>query len=148
MIYGDHDLQRGDHDGSTTSSKPPRWGNVEDPPSARGLAQTPTQGGSSLAVPGHVEQLQRDLRELGFLIVGSPDGGFGKLSEWAVREFQIYASMENVARLDNARLQELTGNQQAGEAAHEVAALGAVPSIEPQKSYYVATLLQTATTER
>lgn len=148
MIYGDHDLQRGDHDGSTTSSKPPRWGNVEDPPSARGLAQTPTQGGSSLAVPGHVEQLQRDLRELGFLIVGSPDGGFGKLSEWAVREFQIYASMENVARLDNARLQELTGNQQAGEAAHEVAALGAVPSIEPPKSYYVATLRQTANTAR
>lgn len=45
-----------------------------------------------------VKELQQDLRELGFLLVGNPDGGFGTQTEWAVREFQIYAGMDRAAR--------------------------------------------------
>lgn len=49
--------------------------------------------------PNYVAELQQDLKELGFLIVGeSSDGVFGRNAEWAVREFQIYAKMEYVAR--------------------------------------------------
>lgn len=142
MIYGNQDLQRGDHDGNIAHNTPPRWGGVDDPSPPPGLAQTPTRSGGSVSVLGHVEQLQRDLRELGFAIVGDPDGRFERLSQWAVREFQIYASMKNVARLDRARLRQLTNNQAAGEAAHEVAALGTAPNINPPESYYVATLRQ------
>ena len=148
MVYGDHNLQRGDHDGNTADDAPPRWGGVNDPPPPQGVAQTPMRSGGSLSIPGHVEQLQRDLRELGFAIVGQPDGQFERLAEWAVREFQIYASMENVAELDVARLRELTGNATAGEAAHEVAALGTAPTPGPPESYYVATLRRVVNTSR
>lgn len=44
-----------------------------------------------------VERLQADLRTLGFLLAGEPDGIFGLKTFWAVREFQIYASMAQVA---------------------------------------------------
>jgi hypothetical protein len=45
-----------------------------------------------------VRQLQSDLNELGFKIAGEPDGGFGRQTMWAVREFQAYAAMEVVAK--------------------------------------------------
>jgi hypothetical protein len=44
-----------------------------------------------------VQTLQRDLRELGFWIVGPADGIFGRNTFWAVREFQAYARMDHVA---------------------------------------------------
>jgi len=73
--YGDYDLQRGDRDalgryGGLVQSGPASWG----------------------------VQLQRDLRELGFLLVGQPDGDFGRRTQWAVREFQLYARMAAVAQ--------------------------------------------------
>ncbi len=48
----------------------------------------------------HIKQLQRDLAELGFLIVGNDDGDYGLKTEWAVREFQIYSKMKFVAKED------------------------------------------------
>jgi hypothetical protein len=54
-------------------------------------------------VAEHVRQLQEDLRELGFLVVPEPTPGsvakFDMYTDWAVREFQIYASMPHVARM-------------------------------------------------
>lgn len=75
-IYGGFSLQRQDSDKSQV------WGGVKRDTAAN-----------------HVAELQQDLKELGFRIVGeSPDGVFGRNIEWAVREFQIYAKMEFVAR--------------------------------------------------
>ena len=55
--------------------------------------------------PDYVKELKKDLYTLGFCIVGKePPGGyngtFNHLTEWAVRDFQIYAGMEYVAKLD------------------------------------------------
>lgn len=44
-----------------------------------------------------VRQLQRNLIELGFVLVGEPDGVYGRSTQIAVREFQIYAKMDFVA---------------------------------------------------
>jgi hypothetical protein len=75
-IYGGFSLQRKDSDTNQV------WG-----------------GEKRIAVANHVVELQQDLKELGFRIVGeSSDGVFGRNAEWAVREFQIYAKMEFVAR--------------------------------------------------
>ncbi|MGM3277966.1 peptidoglycan-binding domain-containing protein [Ralstonia sp. 24A2] len=148
MAYGNHDLRRGDHDGNTANNTPPKWGGVEDPPASPASAETPSQGGGSVAVLGHVEQLQRDLRELGFVLVGTPDGSFGRGTEWAVREFQIYASMARVAQLNRSRLHQMTNDPQTGEAAHEVAALGTAPNTDPPESFYVASLEQATNTAR
>jgi hypothetical protein len=47
-----------------------------------------------------VEKLQVDLSDLGFkLVKHDPKGIFDRYTKWAVREFQIYANMKNVARL-------------------------------------------------
>ncbi len=143
MSYGNFDLQRGDHDGNPSQSKPPCWGGIDNPQIPTQTAQTPVTGsGATLVIPAYVEQLQRDLRELGFAIVGTPDGVFGRHTEWAVREFQIYAGMSHIAQLDTNKLHNLTGDPHAGESAHEVAVRGAVPSQTPPVSYYVATLNQ------
>lgn len=77
--HGGYDLQRGDNDAQR------RWAGV-GPVDA---ANPPT--GS------HVQQLQQDLVELGFAILGDPDGDFGRTTEWAVRKFQIYAKMRFLA---------------------------------------------------
>ena len=144
MLYGNHDLQRGDHDGSPTNNRPPRWSGQDNPSPSAQIAETPIgTGGATIAVAGHVQQLQRDLRELGFAVISSPDGDFGRYTQWAVREFQIYARMERVATLDVARLHELTGDPNTGESASEVAALGTAPGQNPPASYYVCTLSQT-----
>lgn len=81
VLYGDYDLKRADND-------------VDH--KYEGTAQTtnlPPAGST-----GYVELLQQDLRELGFLIVGTPNGVFGRATEWAVREFQIYAGMSHIAQ--------------------------------------------------
>jgi hypothetical protein len=55
---------------------------------------------SALPTATHVQDLQNDLLALGFSLIGNADGVFGRTTEWAVREFQIYARMEFVARID------------------------------------------------
>lgn len=77
-LYGGYDLRRGDRDALF------RYGGVV----RRGSEPLPRPG----EVP-FVTQLQRDLRELGFLLAGEPSGDFGLETEWAIREFQIYARM-------------------------------------------------------
>jgi hypothetical protein len=84
-LYGGYNLQRGDADATL------RYGG-----SVRSAASgqvVPAAG----TVP-FVRQLQRDLAELGFAVVGADDGSFGRNVGWAVREFQIYASGAFVAQ--------------------------------------------------
>ncbi|MEU9337223.1 hypothetical protein AB0D49_29365 [Streptomyces sp. NPDC048290] len=50
----------------------------------------------------HVSDLQRDLHELGFGVVGARDGEFGRHVRWAVREVQGYGRMTQVARVATA----------------------------------------------
>jgi hypothetical protein len=85
MLYGDFDLQRRDRDSDGTREAV--WGGQG-------------QGAPSFADPPHVEGLQRDLGKLGFHLVGDADGIFGRHTEWAVRELQIYATMPRVAKQD------------------------------------------------
>ena len=49
-----------------------------------------------------VQRLQRDLIELGFNGIDKADGVFGRLTYWAVRDFQAYAAMEHVAVVASA----------------------------------------------
>jgi hypothetical protein len=81
-MYGDHSLCRGDRDQSGT--QPAVYGGTPQPT----VANPPT----------FVKQLQRNLKTLGFDLVGTDDGSFGRQVEWAVREFQIYAGMPKLAR--------------------------------------------------
>ena len=56
VLYGNHDLQRGDHDRSPTNNRPPRWGGRDNPPPLAQNVQTPMgAGGATVAVPGHVQ---------------------------------------------------------------------------------------------
>jgi hypothetical protein len=87
MLYGDFDLQRRDRDSDGTREA--IWGGAP-------------QGPPSVADPPHVEGLQRDLFKLGFHLVGNADGIFGRHTEWALRELQIYAKMPRLARQDMA----------------------------------------------
>jgi Putative peptidoglycan binding domain len=83
--YGGYDLQRDDRDSIR------RYGG-----STRSAAR-----GEALPVPGatpFVTQLQSDLSELGFRVVGPANGTFARPVEWAVREFQAYAKMDFVAQ--------------------------------------------------
>lgn len=75
--YGGYALQRGDRDAQR------RWAG---------------QVRSTASAASHVRQLQRDLRELGFLVCGQPDGMLGLHTEWAIREFQIYSRMAHLAQ--------------------------------------------------
>lgn len=146
MIYGNFDLQRDDNDGEVATNQPPRWGGTSVTPTPL-AAQTPQgRGGATLAIPQYVRQLQIDLRELGFCMIQSADGEFGRYTEWAVREFQIYASMQRVARLNRNRLQALANDQNAGESAPEVMLRGQVQNQTPAISFYVATLERCANT--
>ena len=58
--------------------------------------------------PGYVQELKKDLYTLGFRIVGPEpySGEFNRVTEWAVREFQIYAGMERGVRL-NSKLSDI-----------------------------------------
>ncbi|WP_322032661.1 peptidoglycan-binding domain-containing protein [Paraburkholderia sp. J76] len=139
-LYGDFNLQRDDHDGSQNQSHPPRWGGVDNPPPPAGeSAQTPQEaGGATFNVPQYVQKLQRDLRSLGFMIIPEPNGKFDRYTEWAVKEFQCYARMRTVARLNAQRLQQYS--PQTGQSAVDVSALGARQGANPPESYYVGTL--------
>lgn len=83
--YGNYALRNGDHD----------LGAVYD-----GTART-AAAGDLLPITGalgYVEQLQTDLRELGFRLVGTVDKQFGWATEFALREFQSYAKMAFAAQ--------------------------------------------------
>ena len=139
MLYGNHDLRRNDNDGNVAANRAPRWGGIDNPRPPAANAQTPrNQGGATVAIPQHVRQLQNDLRTLGFLFIRTADGDFGRTTEWAVREFQIYAGMANVAQLNVGRLHGWQA--QAGLTAPEVAAMGLRPNSNPPESYHVGSL--------
>ena len=89
MIYNDFDLKRDDSDAES------RWGGQARPAASATVASGP---GNTLSTASPVADLQRDLRTLGFLLAPEPDGQFKLTTECAVREFQIYAKMERVAR--------------------------------------------------
>ncbi|MFB7448213.1 hypothetical protein [Streptomyces sp. NPDC056194] len=59
-----------------------------------------TNGGTTGVT--HVSDLQRDLLELGFAVITTRDGSFGRDVRWAVRELQSYAKMGKVARVATA----------------------------------------------
>ena len=80
-FLGSFDLQRGDNDEER------RWG---------GQLRS-YSGGRKF-----VKELQKLLDKLGFAIVGEPTGTFDVKTEWAVREFQLYASAPKGAILQNA----------------------------------------------
>lgn len=81
--YGGYDLKSGDKDAGTVYA---------------GKKRTAAAGDTLPAADakGFVRELQDDLAELGFA-VGTPDGDFGRMTKWAVREFQIHAKMDNIA---------------------------------------------------
>jgi RHS repeat-associated protein len=83
--YGGYDLRRGDRDATV------RYGGAVR--SAAGGDTLPAQGETP-----YVRQLQQDLRELGFAVVGTADGAFGRHVDWAVREFQAHAKMDHLAQ--------------------------------------------------
>lgn len=115
-MYGGHDLRRGDRD--PEEKKKPIWGGTKDAaPYLEGedhqayvvpLRDDPAGDHDELDPPHHVWQLQAHLRELGFLLAGEvvqeepevvrPTGEFGWWTEFAVREFQIYARSRYVAQ--------------------------------------------------
>lgn len=94
--YGDYELRRGDNDAAR------RWGGqVRNAVRLEAPVMTGNdEGHNTLRAPWYVRKLQEDLRELGFLLVGTPDGIFGLGTEWAIRHFQAYAKMEHTARED------------------------------------------------
>lgn len=88
--YGGYDLHQGDRDRGY------RYGGRRR--TAKNWDTLPPQG----TLP-FVEKLQSDLKILGFRLVASDKKGvYGRYTKWAVREFQIYANMEYVARLTGA----------------------------------------------
>ncbi len=112
--YGCYILRIGDQDDSATRTRV--WGGnattppfsicpvVAETPATPEEAETPEGDeeeapAPAVPTPEHVKQLQEDLRALGFALVGTPDGDFGRKTEQAVREFQIYAGMEYIARV-------------------------------------------------
>jgi len=97
-------------------------------------AQVAPGTANALNLPEYVRQLQEDLRTLGFLVAGSPSGAFDMHTDWAVREFQAYAKMANVARVRPAA--PLNTHQ----GAHLVAAQGLLAGSAPPVSVYVDSL--------
>ena len=203
MLFNNFNLKRKDKDGNPTASpaQPPIYGGVTNPTiPPLPAAETPAGGGTTVATPIYVQDLQRLLRELGFLTIKGDETGnivnepaptnaaqtagvyqasngttvanaattanailpttergvFGRSTEWAVKEFQIYASMSHVAQLNVDRLRELTGEANPGEAAWSVGNRGQVPAatvlpagVTPHPvSFHVATLDQVENTAR
>ncbi|QDT08101.1 peptidoglycan-binding domain-containing protein [Planctomycetes bacterium K23_9] len=85
MRYGNYNLKVGDRDSTLTFG-----GSVR---AAADGDLVPMEGEI-----GFVEQLQTDLAELGFKLVGTPDGIFGRNTLFALREFQIYCQMPHIAQ--------------------------------------------------
>ncbi len=90
VAYGGYDLRRNDRDNKR------RWGG-EVRNGADENGNTPPRGAD------YVRQLQRDLRKLGITAV-TESGVFDAVTEWSVREFQIYAGMANIAQLTSAAM--------------------------------------------
>lgn len=99
--YGGYDLQSGDRDprtnrrgiyGGKTSSETMLLGDWCVAPDCESVHL------NDVALPRYVHRLQTDLHTLGFTLVGAADGAFGRKTQWAVREFQIHAKMEHIAR--------------------------------------------------
>jgi RHS repeat-associated protein len=83
-IYGNYALRRGDRDDQRRYAGAPRAAPADRVPQA---GETP-----------FVEQLQEDLRALGFAVIERADGRFELTTEWAVREFQAYARLAFAAQ--------------------------------------------------
>lgn len=130
-MYGCHLLQRNDNDNRNGR---PRWGGVVNP--NHNLCRNNNQNVAApgvravVRIPRHVRTLQQDLRELGFLLVGNPDGDYGRKTFEAVKEFQIYAGMEQVARV------RPNAGRNLQRAAHLVAQVGQAGAV----SAYVSSL--------
>jgi len=111
LIYGDFNLQKGDHDGASQGNVLPVWGGTTNPPIIGNSGETSPIIASgttaSFTVHEYVRQVQEDLLRLGFGVGGIPDGKFSERTEWAVREFQIYAKMQTVARVKAAKFGQL-----------------------------------------
>jgi len=105
-----YDLRRGDDDAERT------WGGAIRNTSAP--ATIADDRNNAVATTAPVYDLQRDLRRVGILLGPEPSGTFDLPTEWSVREFQIYAKMERVAKEDTA----------SGAPAEYVERLSAVPT--------------------
>ncbi|HEY0734623.1 MAG TPA: peptidoglycan-binding protein, partial [Herpetosiphonaceae bacterium] len=108
-IYGNYALRRGDRDDQGRYAGAPRSAPADHMPQ---IGETP-----------FVQQLQEDLRTLGFTVIEQANGRFELTTEWAVREFQLYAKMTFAAR-------EASG---AGAPALYVDRLSQVAVPEPQR---------------
>ena len=82
--YGHFNLKRGDFD------------LVAKPHPAHGRYQGVDFPGP--VDPSYVRQLQKDLRDFDFVLVGTVDGDFGLKKELALREFHACARLNKVAR--------------------------------------------------
>ena len=96
MRYGNYDLQVGDRDSTLTFGGSVRSGANGD------VVPGPND-------TGFVKQLQQDLIETGFRIVGTADGIFGRNTTFALREFQAYSKMPNVAKQNMSSLRYSDG---------------------------------------
>jgi hypothetical protein len=85
--FGGYQLQWGDNDNLS-------------PPVYEGIGRVPPANLPDPGADGYVTVLQKQLALLGFDPQLVPDGIFGRTDSWLVREFQIYASMDNVATED------------------------------------------------
>jgi hypothetical protein len=66
------------------------------------------EGRKRTDIPGNpVRQLQTDLKSVGIGLIGKPDGGFGFDTECAVREFQIYATMPQIAHQPQGAMRKI-----------------------------------------
>lgn len=105
LIYGGYALQRGDLDSDPFNKSAPRWGGQDGagPYDKLDAIEHPFElvvrlnATSTITFPSYVRELQWDLRTLGFGAIRAETGQFGRHTEQAVREFQIYAGMEQVA---------------------------------------------------
>lgn len=93
MSTHDYDLQLNDNDAER------KWGGTVRP-----IPKAVIPGGqlASVATSAPVAELQRDLRAVGIALDKSANGKFEMDTELALREFQIYASMNHVAKEDPA----------------------------------------------
>lgn len=91
-LYGNYDLQLGDSDLDKESNKPYYYAKKYRSVKSGDLIPKSVE-------EGYVKQLQKDLKELGFnLFPEDPNGKFDEITEWAVRELQVYAKMPQIAK--------------------------------------------------
>lgn len=136
--YGCHELTLGDKDGVAASDGVHIWGGVTNAAQSlcgeEATVNATTGVNNAVVANQHVTQLQEDLRRLGFLLIGTPDGDFGRKSQFALREFQIYAKMEQVAGVRS----DVPENERVS--AHLMTDRGQRDGVNPVRSVYVDTL--------